>query len=150
MNFFKFLLYSSFIIILYLRLKSGPYIYQSSKKHNINIKNHKFDVEYLKIKKGDTLIFNNKDQIRHTVKTNNNFIENSPLLFQNDRWEIILNTESKIVEFKSSLYENMNKVKVEIEDIYKDTTAKNIFRNNLLNLKKKGMEISDTYLKKLK
>lgn len=134
MNFFKFLLYASFILILYMRLKSGPYIYDSSETYYINIKDHKFDTTNLKIKRGDKLVFINKDQIRHTIKNDNNYIENSPILFQNDTWEITLNGNSKNVVFESSLYSNMNSVSVEIEDIFKDTTAYNQFRKNLLNL----------------
>lgn len=148
MNFFKFLLYSSFIILLYMRLRSGPYIYQSSKKHNIIINNHKFDTEKLIIKKGDTIVFINKDQIRHTIKNNNNFIENSPILFQNDIWEVVIDTDSKIIIFESSLYENMNKIEIEIEEIFKDLSAQQKFRKNLLNLKKQVINLKDTYLKK--
>lgn len=132
-----------------MRLRSGPYIYQSSQKHYINIINHKFDTPKLTIKKGDTIIFNNKDQIRHTVVTDNNFIDNSPILFQNDFWEISLNTESKQVIFYSSLYNNMNQVDITIEEIFKDTTAQNKFRKNLLNLKAKGNELKNRLQNKL-
>lgn len=149
MNFFKFLLYATFIIILFMRLRSGPYIYQSSKKHVINIDKHNFDKPKITIKKGDTLVFVNKDQIRHTIKTNNKFIENSPILFQNDIWEISINTESKQVIFESSLYENMNKVYVEVEEIFKDQSAQNKFRNNLLNLKKEANNLKEKLKKKI-
>lgn len=149
MNFFKFLLYASFIILLYMRLRSGPYIYQSSQKHYINIINHNFDTPKLTIKKGDTIIFNNKDQIRHTVVTNNNLIDNSPILFENDFWEVSLNTESKKVIFKSSLYDNMNQVDITIEEIFKDTTAQNKFRKNLLDLKAKGIELKNKLQKEM-
>lgn len=149
MNFFKFLLYSSFIILLFMRLRSGPYIYQSSKKHYIEIINHKFDTPKLTIKKGDSIIFVNKDQIRHTIVTNNNFIENSPILFQNDSWEVSLNTEAKQVNFQSSLYDNMNEVNIIIEEIFKDTTAQNKFRKNLLDLKTKGYELKNKLEKQI-
>lgn len=148
MNFFKFLLYSTMIIILYMRLKSGPYIYQSNKKHYIEIKDHKFDTEKLIVKKGDVLIFTNKDQIRHTVKSDNIYKENSPILFQHDTWEITLDDKVKTIIFNSSLYDNMNQLNVEVIDIYKDTSAENKFRQNLLMLKKRGKELSDRYLKK--
>ena len=149
MNFFKFLLYSSFIILLFMRLKSGPYIYQSSQKHYINIINHKFDKNKLNIKKGDTIVFINKDQIRHTIITDNNFINNSPILFQNDFWEVDLVTDSKKVIFKSSLYNNMNNVVINIEEIFKDTSAQNKFKNNLVNLKQKAIEYKNTLKKKI-
>lgn len=147
MNFFKFLLYSSFIILLYMRLKSGPYIFQSSKKHIINIIKHNFDNNNINIKRGDTLIFINKDQIRHTIKTNNQFIPNSPILFQNDIWEITLDTDFKNVIFEF-LYDNMNQVNVKILDIFKDNSTKNQFRNNLLNIKKQINKIFD-YIKNI-
>lgn len=136
MNFFKFLLYSSFIIFLYFRLKSGPYIYQSSNKYYVNIDKHKFEIDNLKIKRGDTIIFVNKDQIRHTIKTENEYIENSPILYQYDTWEITFNEPNKEIIFESSLYGNMNKLLVEVEDIFKDSNAEKEFRNNLINLKK--------------
>jgi len=135
MNFFKFLLYSFFIIFLYFRLKSGPYIYQSSNRYYINIKNHKFDNDNLTIKKGDVLIFVNKDQIRHTIKTNNKSVDNSPILFQNDIWEITLNKIGNDIIFESSLYENMNTLTVKIEDIFQDSNAEKEFRNNLIEIK---------------
>lgn len=137
MNFFKFLLYSFIIIFLYIRLKSGPYIYQSGKKYYIDIKNHNFNIEELNIRKGDTLIFTNKDQIRHTVTTKNMNIENSEILFQYDTFEVTINKANIILVFESSLYQNMNKLKVNVSDIYNDDNSYNIFKKNLLTLKNK-------------
>lgn len=134
MTFIQFLFSVIFLIFLYIRLKNGPYIYQSSNNHYINIKNHKFDKDYLNINKGDNVIFINKDQIRHTIKSNNNNIENSPILFQNDTWEIVL---EKSIIFKSSLYSNMNKLEIIVNDKFKDNSAQKVFKNNLLNIKNK-------------
>jgi len=147
MNFFKFLLYSSFIIFLYFRLKSGPYIYQSSNRYYVNIDKHNFDKTNLLLKRGDTIIFVNKDQIRHTIKNNNDYIDNSPILFQNDIWEVTLNEPTEQIIFDSSLYQNMNKLSVKVEDIFKDSNAEAEFRKNLIEIKKYSKEQKDKYMK---
>lgn len=148
MNFFKFLLYSSFIIFLYFRLKSGPYIYQSSNKYYVNIDKHNFDTTNLNLKRGDTIVFINKDQIRHTIKNDNDYIDNSPILFQNDTWEVTFNQPNEGIIFESSLYKNMNKLIVIVEDIFKDSNAEAEFRKNLIEIKKYSKEQKDNIIKK--
>jgi len=152
MNFAKFFIIILFLIYLYNRLDKGPYISQSGKIWVILIQNHNFDKSSLKIKKGDIIEFINKDQIRHTIKTNNLNVENSPILFQNDTWQYQSNNENDII-FESSLYNNMNKIVIKTINNNTEKSLKKQMKSNINEIKDKiGEKIKgkkDNLIKKL-
>jgi len=115
MNFISFLLSIVFIIYLFDRLNKGPFVTQNRMRKRVFIKNHLFDKESINVKKGDIIQFINKDQIRHTIKTNNIKIQNSPILFQDDIWEYSCNIDDNNIIFESSLYTNMNKIMIIVD-----------------------------------
>ena len=142
MNFYKFLIIIIFLIYLYNRLNKGPYISQSGKYWKIIIYNNNFDKKLLNIKKGDIVEFINKDQIRHTIKTNNMSIQNSPILFQNDTWQFKLETDNDVI-FESSLYSNMNKITIKGQSDIKKT-SKSELKINIKEIKEKiGEKINE-------
>ena len=136
MNFYKFLIIIIFLIYLYNRLNKGPYISQSGKYWKIIIYNNNFDKKLLNIKKGDIVEFINKDQIRHTIKTNNMSIQNSPILFQNDTWEFKLETDNDVI-FESSLYNNMNKIIIRSTNDNNNKSSKKELKKNINGIKQK-------------
>jgi hypothetical protein len=143
MNFYKFLIIILFLIYLYNRLDKGPYISQSGTYWKINIQNNQFDKQSLIIKKGDIVEFINKDQIRHTIKTNNMNVVNSPILFQNDTWQYQGKNDNDII-FESSLYSNMNKIVIKTQNDNTGKSLKNQMKNNINEIKGKiGDKIKD-------
>jgi plastocyanin len=143
MNFYKFLIIILFLIYLYNRLDKGPYISQSGTYWKINIQNNQFDKPSLIIKKGDIVEFINKDQIRHTIKTNNMNVVNSPILFQNDTWQYQGKNDNDII-FESSLYSNMNKIVIKTQNDNTGKSLKNQMKNNINEIKGKiGDKIKD-------
>jgi len=104
-----------FIVLLFKMINDGPFIYATGTKHVVEMLNFKFDKNYLKIKKGDTVVFVNKDQIRHNVVNDNDLIINSPLLYQYDKYEHTFNHDFDKVVFSSTLYEHIESVTIENE-----------------------------------
>ena len=142
MNFYKFLIIIIFLIYLYNRLNQGPYISQSGKYWEVIIQNHNFDKSSLNINKGDVVEFINQDQIRHTIKTNNMNIQNSPILFQNDTWQFKLETDNDVI-FESSLYSNMNKITIKSQSDNKKS-SKSELKTNIKEIKEKiGEKINE-------
>jgi len=142
MTFYKFLIIIIFLIYLYNRLNKGPYISQSGKYWKITIQNNNFDKSSLNINKGDIVEFINKDQIRHTIKTNNMSIQNSPILFQNDTWQYKYETNNDVI-FESSLYSNMNRIILKNDNNNK-TTSKIELKTNIKEIKEKiGEKINE-------
>ena len=142
MDFYKFLIIIIFLIYLYNRLNQGPYISQSGKYWKVIIKNNNFDKSSLFINKGDIVEFINQDQIRHTIKTNNMNIQNSPILFQNDTWQFKLETDNDVI-FESSLYSNMNKITIKGQSDIKKT-SKSELKINIKEIKEKiGEKINE-------
>jgi plastocyanin len=142
MNFYSFFLAIIFIIYLYDRLNKGPYITQGGVRWEVPISNHQFEKSTLNVKQGDIIEFINKDQIRHTIKTNNLDIKNSPILFQNDTW-IYQCQNANDVKFESSLYSNMNTITIIVKGEKNVKSVKKELKTNITG-------ISNVIKKKLK
>ena len=80
LNYFGYLFLMIFIMFLFRMINEGPFIFEKGIKHFVNITDLAFDVKELQIKQGDTVVWTNYDQIRHTV-TNDEDIVNSGILF---------------------------------------------------------------------
>ena len=99
-----------FIIFMIRMAIDGPFIFSTGNKHVINIVNFKFDKNELKIKKGDKVVFVNKDQIRYNIVNDNDLIPNSKILYQRDQYAHTFNHDFDRVEFNTSLYNNVEPV----------------------------------------
>ena len=133
MYFSSFFLAIIFLIYLFDRLNKGPYITESGIRRQVNISNHNFEKTTLLVKQGDIVEFINKDQIRHTIKTNNLDIQNSPILFQNDTWIYQCKNPNDII-FESSLYSNMNKITITMNKNDKGKSVKGELKSNINNI----------------
>jgi len=133
MNFYSFFLSIIFLIYLYDRLNKGPYITESGVRREVVISNHNFEKTTLEVNQGDIVEFINKDQIRHTIKTNNLDIQNSPILFQNDTWIYQCKNPNDII-FESSLYSNMNKITISVNKKNNGRSVKGKLKSNINNI----------------
>ena len=134
LTYFGYLFAMIFIMFLFKMISEGPFIFERGIKHFITIKDLAFDVRELKIKQGDTVVWTNYDQIRHTV-TNVENIVNSDLLLPFDKYSYTFNQQGKIV-FKSSLYDNMAPMTIVIEESKKGKQFYNAIGTNLFNFVK--------------
>lgn len=149
MTFYKFLIIIIFLIYLYNRLNQGPYISQSGKYWKVIIQKNNFDKSSLNINKGDIVEFINHDQIRHTIKTNNMNIQNSPILFQNDIWQYKHEINNDVI-FESSLYSNMNKIILRNKDKDNNKNTSIIeLKTNIKEIKEKINEKKTNLINKL-
>ena len=131
LSYFGYLFALIFIMFLFRMINEGPFIFERGVKHFVNIDKLAFDVKELKIKQGDTVVWTNYDQIRHTV-VNNEDIVNSDMLYQYDTYSYTFNQQGEIV-FRSSLYDNMNPMTISVEESKKGTAFYNTIGNNLIN-----------------
>ena len=113
-------------------INEGPFIFERGVKHFVNIKDLAFDVKELKIKQGDTVVWTNYDQIRHTVINDENIIKNSGILYSFDTFQHTFQQEGEIT-FKSSLYSNMDPMIVYIEEAKAGKKFYSAIGNNLTN-----------------
>lgn len=134
LNYFGYLFLMIFIMFLFRMIQEGPFIFERGTKHFVNIKDLAFDVKELKIKRGDTVVWTNFDQIRHTV-ANDEDIVNSGILYPFDKYTYTFNQEGEI-PFKSSLYENMDPMIIQIEESKQGKQFYNAIGNNLVNFVK--------------
>ena len=135
LSIFGKIIFIAFIFFLAEMIKQGPFIFQSGKKYFINILDLEFDRKNLDIKTGDTVVWTNYDLIRHSVINNFPDIPNSNMLFPFDKYEHTFNKPG-VVQFKSSLYDNMRDMTVNVEQLIKrDSYYKELF-SNLFNFMK--------------
>lgn len=78
-----------------------------NKKIHIYIVGREFSKSKLIISIGDTIIFNNKDIVRHQIINDHGSIPNSSLLYPGDSFEIICRKPGSYT-FYSPLYNEMN------------------------------------------
>lgn len=129
LSIFGKIIFIAFIFFLVEMIKKGPFIFQTGKKYFINILDLEFDQKSLDIKTGDTVVWTNYDLIRHTVINNFPDIPNSNILFPFDKYEHTFNRPG-VVQFKSSLYDNMRNMSINIEQtIKRDSYYKQLFSN---------------------
>ena len=101
-------------------------VYKLTVNNNDNntVKKHKTHIVFLgrklfskpeiTIKRGDTVSFVNTDIVRHQIVNDTNSIQNSKLLFPNDRYKVTLFRDGTY-RFYSSLYSSMNACLVTIK-----------------------------------
>ena len=114
LDYFGYLVLFIFIIFMIQMINDGPFVFLSGTKHFVNINDLAFDIKNLNIKKGDTVVFTNYDQIRHTVINDDGKINNSDILYEYDKYTHTFHREGTFT-FYSSLYENMEKMVVNVE-----------------------------------
>ena len=134
LNYFGYLFLMIFIMFLSRMINEGPFIFKKGIKHFVNIKDLAFDIKELQIKQGDTVVWTNYDQIRHTV-TNDEDIINSRIIFPLDTYTYTFNQQGKIL-FKSSLYKNMDPMIVYVKESKKGKQFYSAIGNNLINFVK--------------
>ena len=134
LSYFGYLFAMIFVMFLFRMINEGPFIFERGVKHFVNIDKLAFDVKELKIKQGDTVVWTNYDQIRHTV-VNNEDIINSDMLYQYDTYSYTFNQQGEIV-FKSSLYDNMTPMTISVEESKKGKAFYSTIGNNLINFVK--------------
>ena len=133
LDYFGYLFIFIFIIFMIQMINNGPFIFHSGTKHFVNINDLNFDIKQLSIKKGDTVVWTNYDQIRHTVITDSQKINNSDVLFQYDKYTHVFQQEGSF-EFRSSFYENMDNMYVNVEKSLKGRNFYDEIGNNLFTL----------------
>lgn len=123
------IIFIAFIFFLAEMIKQGPFIFQTGKKYFINILDLEFSKKNLDIKTGDTVVWTNYDLIRHTIINNFPDIPNSNMLFPFDKYQHTFN-KSGIVHFKSSLYDKMRNMTINVEQtIKRDSYYKQLISN---------------------
>ena len=135
LTYFGYLFLMIFIMFLFRMINEGPFIFERGVEHFINIKDLAFDVEKIKIKQGDTIVWTNYDQFRHTVVTDDAVIANSGILYEFDTHRHTFNRSGEF-QFKSSLYSNMAAMTVVVEEPIKGTHFYSEIGGNLTNLVK--------------
>lgn len=148
LNFYGYLFLIIFIIFLFQMVREGPYIFHTGTKHFVNIKDLKFDINELNIEIGDTVIWTNYDQIRHTIINDDAKINNSSILFEFDKYEHTFNKEGIIV-FQSSLYEKMPDMNVRVIKTTKGKDFYNEIFDNLIDFIKSIIQTFLYYINKL-
>jgi plastocyanin len=148
LNYFGYLFLVIFIIFIFQMITDGPYIFSSGTKFFVNIKDLEFDIKELNIEMGDSVVWTNYDQIRHTIINDDPKINNSPILFEFDKYEQTFNKEGIIV-FKSSLYDNMDDMSVKVAKTTKGSNFYNEIFNNLIELIKNIFQSFLYYINKL-
>lgn len=141
MNFIGYVIIFIFILYIFTRIKKGPFIFLTAEKHIVFIKDFKFIPNVLEITVGDTVFWINKDQVRHTVISDNDFIPNSEILLYNEDFEHTF-AQPGIYIFSSSLYEQVEPMMVIVkqkkenhDESYYETLSRNII-NLLWNIYK--------------
>ena len=120
LDFIGYLILILFTIFLISMINKGPYIFSKGTTYYINIKDKSFGINNLTINKGDTVIFVNYDQFRHSVVTNDSLIPNSEILYKYDTYSHTFNREGTYT-FKSSLYDNMDSIDIHVREVVKGT-----------------------------
>ena len=95
------------ICIIGYSIKKTKETFENPTTHNIDIKNLKFSLNKIIIKKMDKIKFTNKDIIRHTVICDHDDIPNSGLILPFGIFEIIFKNIGSY-KIKSSLYDNLD------------------------------------------
>ena len=132
LDYFGYLVAIIFVIFMLNMINKGPFIFQRGVKHFVNIKDIQFDVNELTIKQGDTVVFTNYDQFRHSIITDDLVIPNSKLLFEFDTFQHTFNREGKFV-FSSSLYNKMDDLTITVEETLKGRQFYDEIAGNLIN-----------------
>lgn len=133
LDYFGYLVLLIFVIFMVQMINDGPFIFHSGTKHFVNISDIEFDIKSLNIKKGDTVVWTNYDQIRHTVINDDGKINNSDVLYQYDKYSHTFQREGTFT-FYSSLYENMDKMIVSVGESLKGKNFYGEIGNNLAKL----------------
>ena len=123
----------AFLFFMAEMIKQGPFIFQSGKKHFINILDLEFDKKKLNIKTGDTVVWTNKDLIRHSFINDFPDIPNSGMLFPFDKYQHTFNKQGS-VQFKSSLYKNMLDMNIHLDKDLKEILITNKYFQTSLTL----------------
>ncbi len=116
LNFYGYVIALAFFIYLLHLINKGPYIFGTGTVHYVNIKDLRFNVEFLDINRGDTVEFRNYDQIRHSIVNTDMVIPNSGILYEYDTYKYTFYREGRIT-FKSSLYDNMNTIQINVTEV---------------------------------
>lgn len=122
-----------FFILLLQMIKKGPFIFSKGKNYYVKIQNHEFDTEVLTVEIGDRVVWRNMDQIRHTVSTTSQTIDDSDLLFQYQDFDIIFDKPGTYT-FKSSLYKNMNEITINVLEPKKGEEYYNTIIMNIVQI----------------
>ena len=137
LTYFGYLFLFIFVIFMVQMINDGPFIFHSGTKHFVNIIDMEsdigFDIKSLNIKKGDTVVWTNYDQIRHTVINDDGKINNSEVLYKYDKYSHVFDREGTFT-FYSSLYENMDKMVVNVGKSLKGKNFYSEIGNNLFTL----------------
>jgi len=130
MKFLGIIILVGFMFYVASLINEGPYISKSGIRYYIRIKDIKFNIETITIKKGDTIEIINYDDIRHSIQIEDATIPNSKLLYKYDTYEYTFDVPGTHV-YKSSLYpEKMNTLTIIVEDIPKGSEFYNEFKQN--------------------
>ena len=130
LEFFGYIILLMFVIFMLQMINEGPFIFKSGNIHYVNIKEMKFDIEKLVIKKGDTVVWTNYDQFRHTVINDSPSINKSDILYEYDKYMHTFNSTDTI-KLRSSLYKNMPEMIIYVQDITKGKSFYNEIINNI-------------------
>ena len=133
LDYFGYLFLFIFVLFMIQMVNDGPFIFHSGTKHFVNIDDLQFDIKKLNIKKGDTVVFTNYDQIRHTIINDNQKMNNSEMLYQYDKYSYTFHQEGSF-EFYSSLYENMERIVVNVEKSLKGRSFYGEIGSNIVTL----------------
>lgn len=142
LDYFGYIIFIIFILLMLNMVNKGPFIFQRGIKHFINIKDIQFDIRELTIKQGDTVVFTNFDQFRHSIITDDTIINNSGILYEFDTYTHTFGREG-IYEFASSLYPKMEKLLITVEETQKGRQFYSEIFNNLYNF---IVEFIETFL----
>ena len=142
LDYFGYLFLFIFILFMLQMIKEGPFIFLTGTKHFVNIKDLDFDIKKLNIKNGDSVVWTNYDQIRHTVINDDGKINNSEILYEYDKYTHTFHREGNY-KFYSSLYDNMDSMTVNVE---KSLKGKNFYGEIFGNIGTMIKEIIGTTL----
>lgn len=115
MNFLGYVIIMIFILYLFTRIKKGPFIFLTADKHIVFIKDFEFIPNKLEINVGDTVFWINKDQVRHTVISDNDFIPNSDIILYNEDFQHTFNNTGNYM-FGSSLYDKVKSMEIIVNE----------------------------------
>lgn len=135
LTYFGYLFLFIFIMFMIQMINEGPFILHSGNKHFVNISDLKFDIDRLNITKGDTVVWTNYDQIRHTITNDSPKINNSEILYQYDKFTYIFHQEGEFT-FYSSLYDNMETMTVFVKKSLKGRNFYGEIGGNLVTMVK--------------
>jgi hypothetical protein len=135
MNFLGYVIIFIFVLYLFTRIRTGPFIFLTSEKHIVFIKDFEFIPGDIEINVGDTVFWINKDQVRHVIKADEEFMPNSNILLYNEEHQhTFANTGT--YTFSSTLYKKVKPMMITVrkKDEKQDESFYETIIRNTVNL----------------